>query len=136
MIDLPEAPSHLYKQDSIQVFLLFTTAIAINEVDDVRPVLDFYKGQGDENILETFKARQAQLRAEEEKHMSEREHMTHRGTGGAISTFSFGHLGRWWSGSSSNQTQVCDTFSTCVYCHVHVYYLQTGVKIDLYVTVE
>ena len=69
-----------------------TLAIAANEVDDVRPVLDFYKSRGETNILETFKANQAKLREEEERIRAERERMAHRGTqhtiGGAISTFS------------------------------------------------
>ena len=69
-----------------------TPAIAANEVDDVRPVLDFYKSQGEKNILETFKANQAKLKEEEERMRAERERMTHRGTqqtiGGAIPTFS------------------------------------------------
>ena len=69
-----------------------TLAIAANEVDDVRPVLDFYKSRGETNILETFKANQAKLREEEERIRAERERMAHRGTqhtiGGAIPTFS------------------------------------------------
>ena len=69
-----------------------TLAIAANEVDDVRPVLDFYKSQGEMNILKTFKANQAKLREEEERMRAERERMAHRGTqqtiGGAIRTFS------------------------------------------------
>ena len=84
-------------------------------------MLDFYKEQGEKNILETFKVRQAQLREEEERLMTERQQMAHRGTVGAISTFSFGRLGGWWSGSgsSSSTPQVC----VYVYSKLCVYVL-------------
>ena len=64
-------------------------------MDDVRPVLDFYKSQrGEEKILETFQLNQAQLRAEEEQRRAEMEQLSRqgvqRGVGGAISTFSLG----------------------------------------------
>ena len=66
----------------------------MNEVDDVRPVLDFYKQQGGEDkVLDTFKANQARLRAEEERLRAEREQVARDGVqrkvGGAISPFSF-----------------------------------------------
>ncbi len=67
----------------------------MNEVDDVRPVLDFYKAQrGEDKILETFRFNQAQLRAEEERQRAQMEQMNQqgvrRGMGGPISTFSLG----------------------------------------------
>lgn len=44
----------------------FFIAIAVNNVEDTRPVLDYYKQEGGEkNILETFKGYQAQLMAQE-----------------------------------------------------------------------
>ena len=67
----------------------------MNEVDDVRPVLDFYKSQrGEKKILETFLLNQAQLRAEEEQRRARMEQLSRQGVqqgvGGAISTFSLG----------------------------------------------
>ena len=53
-------------------------------------MLNYYKSEGDsKNILETFKVRQAQLQAEEERR---REALAHHSshTGGAISTFRLG----------------------------------------------
>ena len=71
-------------------------AISVNDVDDVRPVLDYYKSQGGGNVLETFKANRERLKAEEEM---ERERIaSQRGSsyrlGGAIPTFKFGGLSR------------------------------------------
>ena len=43
-----------------------SAAIALNEVDDVRPVLDYYKQKGESNILETFKSIKAKVQEEEE----------------------------------------------------------------------
>lgn len=73
---------------------LHLAAIASSQVDDVRPVLNNYKSQGDgKNILETFKERQAQLQAAEEER--QREAMARRSShvGGAVQTFrlGFGH---------------------------------------------
>ncbi len=74
----------------------FISAIAANEVDDVRPVLDFYKSQGEGRILETFRANQARLREEEEREREERERlMSQRAAGGyrlggSIPMFKFG----------------------------------------------
>ncbi len=74
--------------------LSLATAIAINEVDDVRVVLDSYKAQrGEDKILETFRLNQAQLQADEEMRRAQMEQLSQqsarRGVGGAISTFSF-----------------------------------------------
>ena len=65
-------------------------AIAANEVDDVRPVLDFYKSAGEDKVLETFKQRQAMLRLEEEKARSESRKRRGSQGGTAIPTFSWG----------------------------------------------
>jgi len=46
-------------------------AIAESGVDDVRPVIQFYKDQGGTNFLETFKINQAKLQAEEERRLAE-----------------------------------------------------------------
>lgn len=64
--------------------------IAANEVDDVRPVLDFYKSAGEDKVLETFKQRQAMLRLEEEKARSESRKRRGSQGGTAIPTFSWG----------------------------------------------
>ena len=68
------------------------TAIAASQVDDVRPVLNNFKSEGERNILETFKVRQAQLRAEEER---QREAMAKRSShvGGSVPMFRLGGLG-------------------------------------------
>lgn len=47
---------------------MLVSAIAVNNVEDTRTVLDYYKHRGGEDqILDTFKAYQAQLREEEEE---------------------------------------------------------------------
>lgn len=83
---------------SLSLFLSFSslslsfTAIAASQVDDVRPVLNNYKSEGERNILETFKVRRAQLRAEEER---QREAMAKRSShiGGLfrLGGLGFGH---------------------------------------------
>lgn len=40
-------------------------------MDDVRPVIQFYKDQGGADFLETFKLNQARLQAEEERRLAE-----------------------------------------------------------------
>ncbi len=65
----------------------------MNEVDDVRPVLDFYKAQrGEDKVLETYRLNQALLQAEEEQRREQMEQLARqgarRGVGGPISTFS------------------------------------------------
>ena len=69
---------------------MVAAAIAANEVDDVRPVLDFYKSAGEDKVLETFKQRQAMLRLEEEKARSESRKRRGSQGGTAIPTFSWG----------------------------------------------
>ena len=69
-------------------------AIAANDVDDVRPVLDFYKSRGEKHILETFKANQERLQEEEMEIEKMSQRSTARTVGGAISTFSFGAFSR------------------------------------------
>ena len=68
------------------------TAIAASQVDDIRPVLNNFKSEGERNILETFKVRQAQLRAEEER---QREAMAKRSShvGGSVPMFRLGGFG-------------------------------------------
>ena len=93
----------------------------------MRPVLDFYKSRGENNILETFKANQAKLREEEERMKAERERMTHRGTqqtiGGAIPTFSLrtfprsSHMER--EEDSSPSPDVCTGRSVFICAHFH-----------------
>ncbi len=73
--------------------LFFPLAIAVNEVDDVRPVLTFYKAQrGEDKVLETYLLNQALLRAEEERRREQMDQLARqgaqRGLGGPISTFS------------------------------------------------
>ncbi|KAL5463246.1 hypothetical protein EMCRGX_G032126 [Ephydatia muelleri] len=66
-------------------------AIASNEVDDIRPVLNHYKSEGG-NVVEVFKAHQAKLleeemrRREEQKRLLESQHKI----GGTIVPFSLG----------------------------------------------
>ncbi|XP_064402873.1 mitochondrial import inner membrane translocase subunit TIM50-A-like isoform X2 [Halichondria panicea] len=67
--------------------------IAVNEVDDVRHVLNFYKAQrGEDKVLETYRLNQALLQAEEEQRREQMEQLARqgarRGVGGPISTFS------------------------------------------------
>lgn len=70
-------------------FLLFV-AVAINRVDDTRPVLDYYKQEGgEENILQTFKTYQARMMAEEEEWNHQMEIQRSRTNLGTISPFSF-----------------------------------------------
>lgn len=60
-------------------------------MDDIRPILDYYKHEGGESkILETFKAYQAQLQAQEEdwNRQMEVQQQRHAKLGG-ISPFSF-----------------------------------------------
>lgn len=67
----------------------YFSAIAVNNVDDTRPVLDYYKESGGEHhILETFKTYQAQLKAEEEEWSRQVETKRSRSGIGRISTFS------------------------------------------------
>ena len=68
------------------------TAIAASQVDDVRPVLNNYKSEGERNILETFKVRRAQLRAEEER---QRKAMAKRSSHvvGSVPMFRLGGFG-------------------------------------------
>ena len=51
--------------------LLWFVAIAQSGVDDVRPVVQFYKEQGGSDFLETFRINQAKLLAEEEQRLAE-----------------------------------------------------------------
>ena len=81
---------------SLSLSLLFFQhpAIAASQVDDIRPVLNNFKSEGDgKNILETFKIRRAQLQAAEEER--QREAMARRSShiGGFVPTFrlGFGH---------------------------------------------
>ena len=76
------------------------TAIAANDVDDVRPVLDFYKSRGEKHILETFRANQERLQEEDMERERLAQRSTERTVGGPISTFSFGTFSR-----SSKQQQ-------------------------------
>ena len=46
-------------------------AIAQSGVDDVRPVVQFYKEQGGSDFLEAFRINQAKLLAEEEQRLAE-----------------------------------------------------------------
>lgn len=71
---------------------LSLTAIAASQVDDVRPVLNNYKSEGERNILEMFKVRRAQLQAEEER---QREAIAKRSShvGGSVPMFRLGGLG-------------------------------------------
>lgn len=63
-------------------------AIAVNDVDDTRPVLDYYKRErGETNILETFQAYQAQL-GEEEEEWNRQMETQRRSRIGRISPFS------------------------------------------------
>ncbi len=63
-------------------------AIAVNNVEDTRLVLDYYKQKGECQILDTFKVFQAQLRAEEEKWNREVEAQRSQISIGKISPFS------------------------------------------------
>lgn len=73
------------------VVLLLCVAIALNEVDDIRPVLNHYKSEGG-NVVEVFKAHQAKLleeemrRREEQKRLLESQHKI----GSTIVPFSLG----------------------------------------------
>ena len=68
---------------------MFLAAIAVNNVEDTRTVLDYYKYKGEEGqILDTFKAYQARLRAEEEKRYQEIEAQRNQVGVGRISPFS------------------------------------------------
>lgn len=83
--------------------------IAVNEVDDVRPVLDYYKSNGEKKILETFKSSQAQLKEEAEKLREEQQRMISERQGyhlgGAIPTFHFSpSLSRRRESSAENTT--------------------------------
>ena len=64
----------------------------MNNVEDTRPVLDYYKQKGgEEYILETFKTHQERLKAEEEDFNRQKATERHRvgSTLGRISPFSF-----------------------------------------------
>lgn len=64
-------------------------AVAVNDVDDTRPVLDYYKREGGEsNILETFKTYQTKILAEEEERRHQMESQRSRTGMGKISPFS------------------------------------------------
>ena len=70
--------------------IILILAIAVNGVDDTRPVLDYYKQASEGgNILETFKANQAQLREQEEVQSQLAETQRSRNSIGRISPFSF-----------------------------------------------
>lgn len=67
----------------------YVLAIAVNGVDDTRPVLDYYKQKGgNSRILETFKACQEQLKAEEEEWNRHMEAQRSKNSLGRISPFS------------------------------------------------
>jgi hypothetical protein len=69
---------------------LCVLAIAANGVDDTRPVLDHYKREGgEERVLESFKACQAKLKADEEEWNRQMEVQRSRNSLGRISPFSF-----------------------------------------------
>jgi len=73
---------------SIYTVNVLTAAIALSEVDDVRPVLDYYKQQGEENILNTFKTIQAKVQEEEESLQRYRtNHLAHGSSVGRVSSF-------------------------------------------------
>lgn len=75
-----------------------SVAIAVNDTEDTRPVLDYYKEKGGEDrVLETFKIQQAQLRTEEEERNQEVKALRNRSTLGKISPYSL--WGRKGSGS-------------------------------------
>jgi import inner membrane translocase subunit TIM50 len=69
--------------------------IAVHGPSDVRPVLDSYKAEGEGNVLQVFKTKQAQLLEQEEREKESRKRTmtTQKGSsrfGGHISTFSLG----------------------------------------------
>jgi len=68
---------------------LIFTAIAESGVDDVRPVVQFYKEQGGTDFLETFRINQARLLAEEQQRLAEQKARQASKTqlGGGFSTF-------------------------------------------------
>ena len=80
------------------------TAIAASQVDDVRPVLNNYKSEGERNILETFKVRRAQLRAEEER---QRKAMAKRSSHvvGSVPMFRLGGFGHHQHHEQQQQPQ-------------------------------
>ena len=51
--------------------ILWFVAIAQSGVDDVRPVVQFYKEQGGSDFLEVFRINQEKLLAEEEQRLAE-----------------------------------------------------------------
>ena len=68
--------------------MIISLAIAVNNVEDTRPVLDYYKAKGGGgHILETFKRYQEQLREEEEERNREIQ-AQRRSSVGKISPFS------------------------------------------------
>ena len=65
----------------------FCLAIADSGVDDVRPVIQFYKDQGGTDFLETFKINQARLQAEEEQRIAELQARQNKSQFGGFNTF-------------------------------------------------
>ena len=83
-------------------------AIAESGVDDVRPVIQFYKDQGGTDFLETFKINQAKLQAEEERRQAELQaQQNNRSQFGGFSTF------RARSGSTDNVRE-CQQISNAI----------------------
>ena len=68
------------------VCLFLFPAIAVNEVDDVRPVLDYYKQHGEDNILETYKTIQAKVQEEESLKRNRTSRMSFGGKGSSFHT--------------------------------------------------
>lgn len=53
------------------LYILWSAAIAESGVDDVRPVVQYYKEHGGSDFLELFRINQAKLIAEEEQRLAE-----------------------------------------------------------------
>ena len=88
-------------------------AIAVNNVDDTRPILDYYKKErGESRILETFKLNQAKLRAEEEEWNRQKIAQRNRGGLGRITPFSLQRKKTGHSQSKAEYSQVGDEENT------------------------
>ena len=68
---------------------MWSIAIAHSGVDDVRPVVQFYKEQAGTDFLEAFRINQARLLAEEEQRLAEQKARLNSKTqlGGGFNTY-------------------------------------------------